>query len=87
MLGGGNTNPEDGVHRAYDNEEDGVSYNYTFFHICLFLASLYIMMTLTNWYRCVQLTLPILPLLQFHLFQVIFKFNLLELHLRSGVAI
>lgn len=53
MLGGGNTNLEDGVHRAYDNEEDGVSYNYTFFHICLFLASLYIMMTLTNWYRCV----------------------------------
>ncbi|ETE65034.1 Serine incorporator 2, partial [Ophiophagus hannah] len=51
MLGGGNTNLEDGVHRAYDNEEEGVTYNYTFFHICLFLASLYIMMTLTNWYR------------------------------------
>ncbi|XP_013915514.1 PREDICTED: serine incorporator 2-like [Thamnophis sirtalis] len=51
MLGGGNTNLEDGVNRAYDNEEEGVSYNYTFFHICLFLASLYIMMTLTNWYR------------------------------------
>ncbi|XP_061453258.1 serine incorporator 2 [Rhineura floridana] len=51
MLGGGNTDPEGGVHRAYDNEEDGVTYNYTFFHICLFLASLYIMMTLTNWYR------------------------------------
>ncbi|KAL7981236.1 hypothetical protein Chor_005470 [Crotalus horridus] len=51
MLVGGNTNPDDGVHRAYDNEEDGVSYNYTFFHICLFLGSLYIMMTLTNWYR------------------------------------
>ncbi|KAG8143236.1 putative Serine incorporator 2-like protein [Naja naja] len=49
MLGGGNTNLEDGVHRAYDNEEEGVTYNYTFFHICLFLASLYIMMTLTNW--------------------------------------
>ncbi|KAM8977414.1 serine incorporator 2 [Pelodytes ibericus] len=41
---------EDGVHRAYDNEEDSVSYNYSFFHFCLFLASLYIMMTLTNWY-------------------------------------
>ncbi|XP_042296704.1 serine incorporator 2 [Sceloporus undulatus] len=50
MLGSGNPGPEDGVHRAYDNEEDGVSYNYTFFHLCLFLASLYIMMTLTNWY-------------------------------------
>lgn len=42
---------EGGVHRAYDNEQDGVSYNYTFFHLCLLLAALYIMMTLTNWYR------------------------------------
>ncbi|NWI21673.1 SERC2 protein, partial [Crypturellus soui] len=42
---------ESGPHRSYDNEQDGVSYNYTFFHICLLLASLYIMMTLTNWYR------------------------------------
>ncbi|NWT04190.1 SERC2 protein, partial [Mionectes macconnelli] len=42
---------EPGPHRAYDNEQDGVSYNYTFFHFCLLLAALYIMMTLTNWYR------------------------------------
>ncbi|KAM8795984.1 serine incorporator 2 [Eudromia elegans] len=42
---------ESGPRRAYDNEQDGVSYNYTFFHVCLLLASLYIMMTLTNWYR------------------------------------
>ncbi|KAM4725705.1 serine incorporator 2 [Anableps anableps] len=42
---------EDGVHRAVDNEEDGVTYNYSFFHFSLFLASLYIMMTLTNWYQ------------------------------------
>ncbi|XP_066428672.1 serine incorporator 2 [Eleutherodactylus coqui] len=40
----------DGVHKAYDNEEDGVCYSYSFFHFCLFLASLYIMMNLTNWY-------------------------------------
>ncbi|XP_077193252.1 serine incorporator 2 [Paroedura picta] len=51
MLGGSPPALEDGVHQAYDNEEDGVAYNYTFFHICLLLASLYIMMTLTNWYR------------------------------------
>ncbi|KAJ1189656.1 hypothetical protein NDU88_006400 [Pleurodeles waltl] len=50
MLGGGDPGSEDGVHRAYDNEEDAVSYNYTFFHLCLLFASLYIMMTLTNWY-------------------------------------
>ncbi|NXW74581.1 SERC2 protein, partial [Hirundo rustica] len=42
---------EGGVRRAYDNEQDGVSYNYSFFHLCLLLAALYIMMTLTNWYR------------------------------------
>ncbi|KFQ30982.1 Serine incorporator 2, partial [Mesitornis unicolor] len=42
---------ESELHRAYDNEQDGVAYNYTFFHLCLVLAALYIMMTLTNWYR------------------------------------
>lgn len=42
---------EDGVHRAVDNEEEGVTYSYSFFHFSLFLASLYIMMTLTNWYQ------------------------------------
>ncbi|XP_061597185.1 serine incorporator 2 [Cololabis saira] len=42
---------EDGVHRAVDNEEEGVTYSYSFFHFSLLLASLYIMMTLTNWYK------------------------------------
>ncbi|XP_048057969.1 serine incorporator 2 isoform X2 [Megalobrama amblycephala] len=42
---------EDGVRRAVDNEEDSVTYSYSFFHFSLFLASLYIMMTLTNWYQ------------------------------------
>uniref|UniRef100_A0A671EV16 Serine incorporator 2 n=2 Tax=Rhinolophus ferrumequinum TaxID=59479 RepID=A0A671EV16_RHIFE len=37
--------------RAFDNEQDGVTYSYSFFHFCLLLASLHIMMTLTNWYR------------------------------------
>lgn len=41
---------EDGVRRAVDNEEDAVTYSYSFFHFSLCLASLYIMMTLTNWY-------------------------------------
>lgn len=37
--------------RVYDDESTAVTYNYSFFHITFFLASLYIMMTLTNWYR------------------------------------
>ncbi|XP_041843253.1 serine incorporator 2 [Melanotaenia boesemani] len=42
---------EDGIRRAVDNEEEAVSYSYSFFHFHLCLASLYIMMTLTNWYQ------------------------------------
>ncbi|KAG8447084.1 hypothetical protein GDO86_014511 [Hymenochirus boettgeri] len=38
------------VRRVVDNEKDGVQYNYFFFLFMLSLASLYIMMTLTNWY-------------------------------------
>ncbi|KAF1381297.1 hypothetical protein PFLUV_G00152410 [Perca fluviatilis] len=55
---------EDGVRRAVDNEEEAVTYNYSFFHFSLLLASLYIMMTLTNWYmpdtdyQTMQSTMP-----------------------------
>ena len=38
---------------VWDDESEGVTYNYTFFHMSLFLASLYVMMSLTHWYRWV----------------------------------
>eukprot|EP00057_Strongylocentrotus_purpuratus_P001037 XP_001190705.2 PREDICTED: probable serine incorporator [Strongylocentrotus purpuratus] len=53
---GGDSKPADGDaekwgQEVYDNEEDTVSYSYTFFHIMLMLAAFYMMMTLTSWFQ------------------------------------
>ncbi|XP_043792233.1 probable serine incorporator isoform X3 [Apis laboriosa] len=37
--------------KVWDNEEDSVAYNWSFFHLMFALATLYVMMTLTNWYQ------------------------------------
>jgi len=44
---GGNTDPE--ANRVWDNEEEEVAYSWSLFHAMFALATLYIMMTLTQW--------------------------------------
>ncbi|XP_055339826.1 probable serine incorporator isoform X2 [Paramacrobiotus metropolitanus] len=35
--------------KVYDDEEDQVTYSYSFFHMMMLLGTLYVMMTITNW--------------------------------------
>ncbi|KAF7393949.1 hypothetical protein HZH68_010768 [Vespula germanica] len=48
---GRNGDTENGEAKVWDNEEETVAYNWSFFHLMFALATLYVMMTLTNWYE------------------------------------
>lgn len=50
-LEGRNPDAEGGDVKVWDNEEEKVAYNWSFFHLMFALATLYVMMTLTNWYK------------------------------------
>ena len=46
---GGNDDPEN--NKVWDNEGDEVAYSWSLFHVMFALATLYVMMCLTNWYK------------------------------------
>lgn len=50
-IEGRNGDDEESGGKVWDNEEDEVAYNWSFFHVMFALATLYVMMTLTNWYE------------------------------------
>nr|CAG4644009.1 EOG090X07ET [Lepidurus arcticus] len=51
VEGGEVQDVEGGRAKVWDNEEEEVAYSWSFFHVMFGLATLYVMMTLTNWYK------------------------------------
>ena len=49
-AGGGDDAGGRGGQVVWDNEKDGVAYSYSAFHVMMFLATNYAMMSITNWF-------------------------------------
>lgn len=47
----GDSSDEDRKVSNVDDEQERVTYSYTFFHALMMLATFFIMMQLTNWYK------------------------------------
>lgn len=47
----GSSRSPGGDERVWDNEEENVAYSWSLFHVVFIMATLYVMMTLTNWYQ------------------------------------
>lgn len=45
------TDQNENGQRVIDDETEAVTYSYTFFHVTMMFACLYLMMTITNWYK------------------------------------
>ncbi|GAB0093049.1 hypothetical protein DMENIID0001_081010 [Sergentomyia squamirostris] len=43
--------PSNSDEKVWDNEESSVAYSWSLFHVVFATATLYVMMTLTNWYQ------------------------------------
>ncbi|VDN97334.1 unnamed protein product [Rodentolepis nana] len=54
-AGAGETSGRGGQ-TVWDNEKDGVAYSYAMFHFMMFLATLFVMMSITNWLEPNQVT-------------------------------
>lgn len=50
LEGGQVSGNDDNSGKLFDDEQDGVAYSWSFYHFTFAMATLFLMMTLTNWY-------------------------------------
>lgn len=50
LEGGPVSGNDDNSGKLFDDEKEGVAYSWSFYHFTFAMATLFLMMTLTNWY-------------------------------------